>query len=287
METTTDEGDQKFTIIEPEQDAGRIDLDDIPSIPPSRENSVLVDKIDVIEEPESEEKFGFAVDDFQPGKSVVIVRGDNAGCFASLQMNGPSVKRKDEFYGVNITGNDGSVTGFWIHPDDLQRKRFLPNEEVLIIKGLYSGRTAIIQSVQEKLKFKNGKYSVDVLVSNDQFQASWVHFNDMIPTEEQLMTFKASDLGFSLDGDRVSGIKPGGNAEKMGVLRGWTIKDINGVQNPSQEQIIEVIKESKRSDTTFAIIFDPTTTRIESSKGYHQTEETNEKNTKDENCVCF
>lgn len=239
---------------------------------------------------EKEEKFGFRYNDFEPGKKVVIINGVNSGRFGVLQMDKKSKLKTNEkgYHGVDITEDDGSVGGFWIHPQDMQRKKFIAREEVMVIRGKYAGKLAIIQPKgnSEILKFKKGKYNVLIDLGNNTRQPTWIHFDDLISTDNVIMKFQTNNLGLTLDGKRISDVKAGYLADKMGVLVGWTIKNISGIENPSQEQIINEIKEAKTEKRTFEVLFDPKTTKIPVPERSTYSDEPVSPG-HDDGCVCF
>eukprot|EP00463_Aulacantha_scolymantha_P006535 TRINITY_DN8208_c0_g1_i1.p1 TRINITY_DN8208_c0_g1~~TRINITY_DN8208_c0_g1_i1.p1 ORF type:complete len:262 (-),score=37.08 TRINITY_DN8208_c0_g1_i1:147-932(-) len=114
-----------------------------------------------------------------PGQDVVIIEGDNVGLFGVLQAEGDAIKTDYESnYGVDVMMEDGTVEGYWIHPEALQHKKFIAGDKVRVIDGLNAGRNGTIQVDGERLRFDNGSYGVDVDVDGE-IEGFWVYPKSM------------------------------------------------------------------------------------------------------------
>lgn len=118
-------------------------------------------------------------EEFFPGQDVVIIEGDNVGLFGALQQEGDVIKTDYESnYGVDVHMEDGTVEGYWIHPEALQHKKFTAGDKVRVIDGLNAGRTGAIQVDGKRLRFDNGSYGVDVDVDGE-IEGFWVYPKSM------------------------------------------------------------------------------------------------------------
>jgi len=118
-------------------------------------------------------------EEFFPGQDVVIIEGDNVGLFGVLQADGDVIKTDYESnYGVDVHMEDGTVEGYWIHPEALQHKKFVACDRVRVIDGLNAGRTGTIQVDGKRLRFDTGSYGVDVDVEGE-IEGFWVYPKSM------------------------------------------------------------------------------------------------------------
>lgn len=132
-----------------------------------------------IEETQLEEEEDEDEEDFFPGQDVVIIEGDNVGLFGVLQAEGDKIKTDYESnYGVDVHMEDGTVEGYWIHPEALQHKKFIAGDKVRVVDGLNAGRTGSIQVDGKRLRFDNGSYGVDVDVDGE-IEGFWVYPKSM------------------------------------------------------------------------------------------------------------
>jgi len=145
---------------------------------------------------ETEEKEDEAVEDdyeqeeFKAGDEVIIIEGDNCSLFGTLQHStdgifgifDDTVKEDDEGnYGVDVHMADGGEDeGFWIHPEAMQHKKYLPGDEVKVIDGINVGRVGTIQ-VDDKglMRFDAGSYGVDVKMEDGTIEGYWIHPTSM------------------------------------------------------------------------------------------------------------
>merc|ERR1719445_1219705 len=148
-------------------------------------NELIVDEAiklattEEIEETQLEEEEDEDEEDFFPGQDVVIIEGDNVGLFGVLQAEGDKIKTDYESnYGVDVHMEDGTVEGYWIHPEALQHKKFTAGDRVRVIDGLNAGRTGAIQVDGKRLRFDNGSYGVDVDVDGE-IEGFWVYPKSM------------------------------------------------------------------------------------------------------------
>merc|ERR1719411_770969 len=148
-------------------------------------NELIVDEAiklattEEIEETQLEEEEDEDEEDFFPGQDVVIIEGDNVGLFGVLQAEGDKIKTDYESnYGVDVHMEDGTVEGYWIHPEALQHKKFIAGDRVRVIDGLNAGRTGTIQVDGKRLRFDNGSYGVDVDVDGE-IEGFWVYPKSM------------------------------------------------------------------------------------------------------------
>lgn len=132
-----------------------------------------------IEEAQMEDDDDDDDEEFFPGQDVVIIEGDNVGLFGVLQQEGDVIKTDYESnYGVDVHMEDGTVEGYWIHPEALQHKKFTAGDRVRVIDGLNAGRTGAIQVDVKRLRFDNGSYGVDVDVDGE-IEGFWVYPKSM------------------------------------------------------------------------------------------------------------
>jgi len=118
-------------------------------------------------------------EEFFPGQDVVIIEGDNVGLFGVLQSYGELIKTDYESnYGVDVHMEDGTIEGYWIHPEALQHKKFTAGDRVKVVDGLNAGRTGTIQVDGKRLRFDNGSYGVDVDVDGE-IEGFWVYPKSM------------------------------------------------------------------------------------------------------------
>jgi hypothetical protein len=148
-------------------------------------NKVVIDEAiklattEEIEEAQLEEEEDEEEEEFFPGQDVVIIEGDNVGLFGVLQAEGDAIKTDYESnYGVDVIMEDGTIEGYWIHPEALQHKKFIAGDRVSVIDGLNAGRTGTIQVDGKRLRFDNGSYGVDVDV-DDEIEGFWVYPKSM------------------------------------------------------------------------------------------------------------
>jgi len=132
-----------------------------------------------IEETQLEDEDEEEEEEFFPGQDVVIIEGDNVGLFGVLQAEGDKIKTDYESnYGVDVQMEDGTVEGYWIHPEALQHKKFVAGDKVRVIDGLNAGRNGTIQVDGKRLRFDNGSYGVDVDVDGE-IEGFWVYPKSM------------------------------------------------------------------------------------------------------------
>jgi len=132
-----------------------------------------------IEEAQMDDEDDEDDEEFFPGQDVVIIEGDNVGLFGVLQQEGDAIKTDYESnYGVDVHMEDGTVEGYWIHPEALQHKKFAAGDRVRVIDGLNAGRTGAIQIDGKRLRFDNGSYGVDVDVDGE-IEGFWVYPKSM------------------------------------------------------------------------------------------------------------
>lgn len=163
-------------------------------------NAAVIDNAiflaDTEEKEDAEVEDDFEQEDFRAGDEVVIIEGDNCSLFGTLQHStggifgifDDAVKEDEEGnYGVDVHMADGGEDeGFWIHPEAMQHKKYLPGDEVKVIDGINVGRVGTIQVDESGLmRFDAGSYGVDVKMEDGAIEGYWIHPTSMVFLDEE------------------------------------------------------------------------------------------------------
>jgi len=66
---------------------------------------------------------------YAAGDRVKVIDGINVGRTGAIQSDGMRLRMDDGAYGVDVTMDDGSVEGYWIHPKSMEPEAEKPEEE--------------------------------------------------------------------------------------------------------------------------------------------------------------
>lgn len=91
--------------------------------------------VDVHVSPELDEGFWIHPEAMQhkkylAGDEVKVIDGINIGRFGSIQSDENRIRMDDGSYGVDVTMEDGSIEGYWIHPTSMVPKNEVEKKEV-------------------------------------------------------------------------------------------------------------------------------------------------------------